>query len=71
MRARSPGGHRPFVFGYWVAGTLAVCGGGLLLGLPSPFVPPGVQPVVGAVLLLLGARRAYVARTRARRSAPR
>lgn len=71
MISRSNGARRPFVLGYWVAGTLAVCGGGLLLGLTSPFVPQVAQPVVGGVLLLLGARRAYVTRTRLRTRPPR
>lgn len=58
--------RRPFPYGYWVAGTLAVCGGGLLLGLPSPFVPDVAQPVVGGGLVLLAARRAHLTRARLR-----
>ena len=46
------------ILGRSLAVGLGVCGAGLLVGLPSPFVPDVAEPAAGVVLLLLAVRLA-------------
>jgi hypothetical protein len=46
----------------WAATLAAVCGAGLVVGIPSRLVPDAVEPAVGALLLALAVRHAFRAR---------
>ena len=54
----------------WAAALAAVCGAGLVAGIPSRLVPDAVEPVVGVVLLALAARHILRAHRDGRRTVP-
>lgn len=62
---RPPRTARAFLYG-WAASVAALCGAGLLVGIPSRLVPDALEPAVGVGLLTLAARSAF----RARRARP-
>ncbi|PAP77115.1 hypothetical protein BSZ37_12105 [Rubrivirga marina] len=52
----------------WAVSFAALCGAGLLVGIPSRLVPDALEPAVGVGLLTLAARSAVRARRRGDRS---
>ena len=51
----------------WATALAALCGAGLVAGIPSRLVPDGIEPAVGVGLLTLAARAAFHARRRGAR----